>query len=67
VTVTLDLPSAGRLRLRVVDTGTGDPARRTAESHGLTSLRRQVRRHGGTLRVTRGRAGGTAVTVSLPV
>jgi signal transduction histidine kinase len=67
VTVTLDLPAADRLRLRVADTGTGDPARRTAESHGLTSLRRHVRRHGGTLRVTRGRTGGTAVTVSLPV
>jgi signal transduction histidine kinase len=67
VTLTLDLPSAERLRLRVADTGTGDPARQTVESHGLTSLRRHVRRHGGTLRVTRGRTGGTAVTVSLPL
>ena len=66
VTVTLDLPSAERLRLRVSDTGAGDTARQRAESHGLTSLRRTVRRHGGTLRVTRGRTGGTAVTVSLP-
>jgi signal transduction histidine kinase len=65
--VTLDVPAADRLRLRVADTGTGNAVRRGAESHGLTSLRRSVRRHGGSLRVTRGKAGGTVVTVSLPI
>ncbi len=65
--VTLDLPSPQRLRLRVSDTGAGESARPGGASHGLASLRRSVRRHGGSLRVTRGRTDGTTVTVSMPL
>ncbi len=67
VSVTVDLPTPEQLRLRVSDNGAGGSARHKAESHGLTSLRRNVRRHGGSLRVTRGRSGGTTVTANLPV
>jgi signal transduction histidine kinase len=67
VSMTLDCPASDRLRLRVADNGGGDATRQSAESHGLTSLRRDVRRHGGSLRVTRRVHGGTVVTVHLPV
>jgi signal transduction histidine kinase len=67
VNVTLELASPDRILLRVADNGAGGPARQSSESHGLTSLRRHVRRHGGTLRVTRGQTGGTVVTAGLPL
>jgi signal transduction histidine kinase len=53
------------LVLRVVDDGLGlsDPA---PNGHGMASLRRSARRHGGALEVRRNPGGGTTVTVRLP-
>ena len=67
VSLSLDLPTPERLTLRVSDTGRREPARLKAQSHGLGSLRRHARRHGGWLRVGRGTVGGTVVTLTLPI
>lgn len=67
VTVTLDAPAQDRMRLRVRDTGTGGPVGQGTDSHGIASLRRAVRRQGGSLRITRGRGGGLTVTANLPL
>jgi len=55
-----------RLILAVADDGVGSDSARS-DGHGLASLRRAVRRHGGVLRVRVARTGGTTVTVSLPL
>jgi signal transduction histidine kinase len=54
----------GGFTLTVVDDGIGVGA--PASGHGLASLRRMVRRQGGTLRVSSGRSGGTRVVAALP-
>jgi signal transduction histidine kinase len=67
VTVTLDVPAHDRMRLRVCDSGTGGPVGEGTDSHGIASLRRAVRRQGGSLRITRGRESGLTVTANLPL
>ena len=67
VSLSLDLPTPERLRLQVSDTGRSEQARVNAQSHGLDSLRRHARRHGGWLRVRRGTVGGTVVTLTVPI
>jgi signal transduction histidine kinase len=67
VAVRVDVDRAGALRLRIVDDGIGMLATRERNRHGLASLRRSIRLHGGRVRVTRGAAGGTTVTASVPV
>lgn len=66
ISVRLALTRRHRLLLTVTDAGVGLGPRR-AEGYGTAALRRAVRRHGGTLRVTAASPiGGTRVAVSLP-
>lgn len=64
-TVRLDLNGERRLHLTVVDDGVGVGAR--GPGHGLASLRRELREHGGRLQVRAVASGGTRVLASLPV
>jgi signal transduction histidine kinase len=65
ISVRLALEARNRLLLAVSDDGIG--ARPSSDGHGLASLRRAVRRHAGTLRVKVGDAGGTTVSLTLPL
>jgi signal transduction histidine kinase len=56
-----------RLMLSVTDDGIGTSGGGSSRGFGLASARRAVRRHGGSLRVHSGSAGGTRVAVSLPL
>ncbi len=67
VLVRLALTSRGRLVLTVVDDGMGSPDGHAARRHGLTSLRRNMAEHGGTLRLHHGPTGGWKVTASVPL
>ncbi|MGE4425225.1 MAG: GAF domain-containing sensor histidine kinase [Solirubrobacteraceae bacterium] len=67
VVVQLRISRAGRMVLTVRDDGPGiDRRRRRGPTHGLDLLRRELREHGGQLRVGGGAAGGTTVTASVP-
>lgn len=67
ISATLDVPAPDRLRLRVVDDGIGLSPQAESHHHGLTSMRRIARTHDGRLQVRRGKAGGTTVSLSVPV
>jgi signal transduction histidine kinase len=67
VSAILDSPRPNRLRLRVIDDGVGMIERVDTHSHGMMSLRRSVRKHGGTLRVARATSGGTIISVNVPI
>lgn len=64
-TVRLELNGDRRLHLTVVDDGVGVGA--TGGGHGLASLRRELREHGGRLQVRAVPSGGTRILASLPV
>jgi signal transduction histidine kinase len=66
VSVCLDVTRRGRLRVRITDDGVGVARHREVRRHGLASIRRAVRKHGGCLRVYSGSAGGTTVQASFP-
>jgi signal transduction histidine kinase len=67
ISATLDCTPVDRLRLKIADDGIGIAEHGHDHlSHGIASLRRSVRRHGGTLRVRQSNAGGTVVLVNLP-
>jgi signal transduction histidine kinase len=65
--VQLRINRRGRLVLSVMDDGLGMSPSAEANGHGLKSLRRTLREHGGMLRVSSGRFGGTKVTASIPL
>jgi signal transduction histidine kinase len=67
--VLVELAVTARLRMHVtvVDDGIGPISRSPTGGHGLRAIRRRVRIHGGTVRVSRGVHGGTRVLVSLPL
>jgi len=65
--VRLAVTRRGRLLLSVSDDGIGLGTRRPGAGHGLNSLRRAVRQHGGDLRLRSASTGGTRVSVSLHV
>jgi len=68
VAVHLECDHGSRLRLRVVDDGLGHREPVNDEGHhGMASLKRSARRHGGSLRVRTNPGGGTTVAVELPV
>jgi signal transduction histidine kinase len=67
VIVKLDLDLEERLCLAVIDDGFGAPERVEGERHGISSIRGSVERHGGTLNVRAGAAGGSTVTAVVPV
>lgn len=56
-----------RLLLTALDDGIGLPERKDQHRHGLGSLRSALRGHGGMLRLSRGRHGGTKLTASVPL
>jgi signal transduction histidine kinase len=62
--VRVHIDRRGRIALEVLDDGIGASPSTTSPRHGLTALRRIVRTHGGTLRVSSPRTGGTRVVVS---
>ena len=66
VMVSLDIVGGKRLRLTVVDDGTG-LRKPTHSGHGLASVRRTLERQGGKLDVRSRPAGGVAVTASIPI
>jgi signal transduction histidine kinase len=65
VSVKVCISRRHRLVVTVTDDGIGVPAHVVGTGHGLPTLRRAVRDHGGTLRISRGELGGTRVTASL--
>jgi signal transduction histidine kinase len=65
ITVTLQVVR-NRLLLTVADDGLGMAPTTGAPRHGLASLRKLIREHGGTFRLCNA-GGGTRVTVSVPV
>jgi signal transduction histidine kinase len=67
VLVQLALSNRGRLLLTVVDDGVGSADGHSARRHGLTSLRRNIVEHGGTVRLHNGPTGGWKVTASIPL
>jgi signal transduction histidine kinase len=67
VLVELAVTPRGRLHLTVVDDGIGPSSPSPGGGHGLRAIRRRIRAHGGTVRVSRGVHGGTRVLVSLPL
>jgi signal transduction histidine kinase len=67
VGVTMAITRSGRLQLVVVDDGVGATHARSGQRHGLASLRRTLRDHGGLLRVSSGRYGGIKVSASVPL
>lgn len=67
VTVRLQITRAGRLLLAVVDDGIGFCEPKRKHGHGLASVRRTLREHGGMLRVQAGPYGGTKVIASVPL
>ncbi|HEX3511886.1 MAG TPA: GAF domain-containing protein [Solirubrobacteraceae bacterium] len=56
-----------RLHITVVDDGIGPAGMTHSHGYGLGAIRRRIKAHGGTLRVSRGVHGGTRVLVSLPM
>ena len=64
-TVRLATSRNGRIVLAIADDGTGFATRNGSVGHGLTSLRKAVRTHGGVLRVRSTAGSGTRVTLSL--
>jgi signal transduction histidine kinase len=67
VLVELAVTARQRLHVTVVDDGIGPISPSPGGGHGLRAIRRRVRMHGGTVRVSRGVHGGTRVLVSLPL
>ncbi len=65
--VELAVTARQRLHVTVVDDGIGPISPSPGGGHGLRAIRRRVRMHGGTVRVSRGVHGGTRVLVSLPL
>lgn len=59
--------SGARLILTVVDDGVGMTDAVATSGHGLSSLRRTVRSHGGLLRVYAAQSGGTKILTSFPL
>lgn len=66
VDVSLTTVGRDRLRLLVSDDGVGATPTRSRR-HGLSSVRRVVGEHGGTLRITHPSTGGTCLSATLPV
>ncbi len=67
VSVALEVSRRDRVVLTVADDGRGTPGPDGLPHHGLLSLRRAVRDHDGSLRVTHAPGGGTRVTASVPL
>jgi signal transduction histidine kinase len=67
VTVRLELDLAGGLRLTIADDGLGALTPRPGGGHGLTAVGQLVLDQGGRMQVEHGDAGGTTVTVTVPV
>jgi len=69
VNVRLVVSRGGRLLLTITDDGIGIGNGNGGRSngHGLSSVRRVMREHGGLVRVGSGRYGGTKVSASIPV
>jgi signal transduction histidine kinase len=69
VLLKVDISRDGRLILSAIDDGVGLPAPKNGASsgHGVASLRSAMRSHGGVLRLSRGRHGGTKLTASVPL
>jgi signal transduction histidine kinase len=67
VLVEVAVTARQRLHVTVVDDGIGPISRSPGGGHGLRAIRRRVRMHGGTVRVSRGVHGGTRVLISLPL
>ncbi len=59
--------AGGQLSLIVCDDGKGFEREREVEGHGLASMARRAERLGGSLRVERSSAGGTSVTLEIPL
>ena len=59
--------AGGLLSLIVCDDGKGFEREREVEGHGLASMARRAERLGGSLRVERSSAGGTSVTLEIPL
>jgi signal transduction histidine kinase len=67
VLVELSVTPRQRVHVTVVDDGIGPISGSRGGGHGLRAIRRRIRTHGGTVRVSRGVHGGTRVLVSLPL
>lgn len=67
VDVRLHVSGGGRLLLTITDDGIGIAKGRRSSGHGLSSVRRAMREHGGLVRVGAGRNGGTKVSASIPI
>jgi signal transduction histidine kinase len=67
ILVELAVTARGRLHVTVVDDGIGPVGDSHAHGYGLRAIRRRVRTHDGTIRVSGGIHGGTRVLVSLPL
>lgn len=67
VGVALEVSRRDRVVLTVSDDGRGTPGPDGLPHHGLLSLRRAVRDHSGSLRVSHAPGGGTKVTASVPL
>ena len=67
ISVSLRVTPTRRLLLTVWDDGLGAPTGGGVSGYGLASLRRDARQQRGCLRLTRGRCGGTKLTVSVPL
>ncbi|MEB3031796.1 sensor histidine kinase [[Mycobacterium] nativiensis] len=67
VGATVGVDRRGRLTMQVSDDGIGMSPGRAADGHGIASMRRLIRRHGGALRLQPGPTGGTTVKVTVPV
>ena len=66
--VEIDLRVEGqRLVLTVVDHGIGFDPSMQGDGQGLLSMERRARRLNGSLRITSGPAGGTAITLNMPI
>jgi signal transduction histidine kinase len=67
ISLHLDCRSSRWVRLRVVDDGLGLSDSSNEAHHGMASLKRSARKHGGSLQVRRNPGGGTTVAVKLPI
>lgn len=67
-TVRLQLDASGNLQISVADQGTGfDPASSLPDGSGLAAIRRRLRMLGGSLEIASEPAGGTVVTLLVPL
>lgn len=69
VSISLSLPSPGRLQLRIDDDGRGidAPAGRRPGAYGLLGMRERMRALDGTLSVREAPGGGTCIEAELPI